>query len=70
MYILTVSQDGSIRSKRENPYVSDDLLREILGWMAEGASMMDVVTQLRQRTTPDGYPNKSWQPGSYSSDKF
>ena len=50
--------------------VSDDLLREILGWMAEGASMMDVVTRLRQRTTPDGYPNKSWQPGSYSSDKF
>ena len=58
LYNLIVNQDGLIKPKRENPYVSEDLLREIHGWMAEDASLTDVVMRLRQRTTPDGYPVK------------
>ena len=58
-----MNQDGSIRPKEENPYVPEDLLHEIHGWMTEDASLTDVVTRLRQRTTPDGYPVKPWKPG-------
>ena len=46
---------GRRRGKRNNPAVSKELLEEILSWKIEGASNIDVITRLRQRTLPRGY---------------
>ena len=50
-------------AKRNNPAVSKELLEEILSWKIEGASNIDVITRLRQRTVPRGYEYHSWIPG-------
>ena len=61
--MFAVKEDGSIVAKKPNPAVPSDLLKEILSWKSEGASMLDVVTRLRQRTVPAGYTIHTWIPG-------
>ena len=46
-----------------NPAVSTELLREILFWQSEGATMNDIIVRLRQRTVPPGYTPHTYVPG-------
>ena len=59
----TVNDNGSISAKAANPAVSNGLLQEIHTWREEGASDMDIITRLRQRTVPAGHSFRPWCPG-------
>lgn len=61
----TVTLDGHIVAKRDNPAVSSKLLAEIHHWKLEGASNSDVLCRLRQRTVPKGYSHHFWCRGIY-----
>lgn len=62
--INTVTPDGQIVAKKENPAVSRELLLEINDWKLEGANDADVLCRLRQRTIPTGYSHHFWCPGN------
>ena len=49
-----------------SPIVPASLLSEILSWRCEGATDMDVITRLRQRTVPTGYNPHPWKPGRFA----
>ena len=56
-------------AERPNPAVSSSLLQEIWNWKQKGVSMTDIVSRLRTRTVPSGYPYHTWKPGKYSIHK-
>lgn len=60
----TVCSDGSVIAVLQNPAVSEDLLKEILHWTKQGATATDIITQLRLRTAPSGYPIHIWHKGA------
>ena len=58
--------NGTFMAERPNPAVSSSLLQEIWNWKQKGVSMTDIVSRLRTRTVPNGYPYHTWKPGKYS----
>ena len=62
-FFFSVGKDGAIYGQRKNVAVSEELLKEIYSWRGEGATDKDVLTQLRQRTVPEGYTYHTWNPG-------
>jgi hypothetical protein len=48
-----------------NPAVPNSVLSEILSWRAEGATDMDIIIRLRQRTVPSGYTPLPWTQGMH-----
>lgn len=56
--------DGTLGAQISNPAVPQTVLSEILSWRSEGATDMDVITRLRQRTVPSGYDIHSWIQGT------
>ena len=54
---------GCITAVRENPAVSDVLLKEIYSWQRSGASFDDIVDRLRSGCVPPGYVPSPWMPG-------
>ena len=66
MYCHTVVlPDGQIVAEYQNPAVPKTILKEILSWMAQGATAKDVVQHLRLRTVPPGFSPHPWIPGKY-----
>lgn len=56
-------EDGSLCAQKQNPAIPVNLLRDIFTWKAEGATEIDIITRLRQRTVPAGYAYHTWIPG-------
>ena len=53
-YIIIGKSNGDIEAVISNPVVPQSVLAEILLWRSEGATDIDVITRLRQRTdTPN-----------------
>lgn len=44
--------------------VTTEVLSEILLWRSEGATDVDVITRLRQRTVPSGFDIHPWIDGT------
>lgn len=55
--------DGTIEAVIQNPAVPSEVLSEILLWRSEGATDVDVITRLRQRTVPSGFETHTWTNG-------
>ena len=58
-YLLGVS-DGDVVGEEPNPAVPTEVLTEILHLKKE-MSMEDVISRLRSRTVPPGYPYHTWR---------
>ena len=55
--------DGKIVVKCPSRAVSSQCLREILSWKLNGVSDSDIISRLRAKTVPPGYPIHPWKPG-------
>ena len=62
----TALPDGTVVAEHQSAAVPTSLLREILEWRSQGATMEDVVNRLRFRTVPPGYHPHTWHPGWYT----
>ena len=51
-----------------SPFVPASVLSEVLLWRCEGATDLDVITRLRQRTVPTGYNPHPWISGKHAID--
>lgn len=43
--------------------VPTEVLQEILNWRKDGISLDDIISRLRSRTVPSGYPIHTWKDG-------
>ena len=60
-----VTSDKLIVAEKPNPAISPVLLCEVLLWQAvQGLSWEDIISRLRSRTVPPGYPYHAWKPGT------
>ena len=61
--MLVNNQATLITTRIPNNAVSQDILMQVHGWIAAGATMDDVVERLRLRTVPTGYAIHNWTNG-------
>ena len=61
--IYVGQKDGKILPLRPNAAVPTQLLTEILQWREDGVLEDDIISRLRTRTVPPGYPIHSWKKG-------
>lgn len=59
LHVLGVG-DGDVVGEEPNPAVPTEVLTEILH-LKEEISMEDVISRLRSRTVPPGYPYHTWR---------
>ena len=61
--IVNCSHGRSLCAQKQNPATPVNVLRDIFTWKAEGATEIDIITRLRQRTVPAGYAYHTQIPG-------
>ena len=57
---MIADSNGNVKAEVPNPAVDPGLLREILSWNRQGASVDDVIERLRVCTVPSGYTTHNW----------
>ena len=60
MFFLGTSS-GDVIAEEHNPAVPRELLAEVLSLRKDGILMEDIVSRLRSRTVPSGYPYHPWR---------
>ena len=66
LHVNTALLNGSISAEVPNPAVSPKILKNILQWQRDGATMDDVLMRLRLHTVPTGYTPHNWHSGMSS----
>lgn len=67
-FVFVVSADQLITAEKLNSAVPPALLCEVLLWRTEqDLSWDDVISRLRLRTVPAGYPCHAWKAGDQIS---
>ena len=66
-YAILVQSDGTVQAKVPSPFISLDLLKEIVAMKRDGAGSEDVIDRLRLRCVPPGYTPMPWSQGALHS---
>ena len=61
---VIVKPDGTVKVKLPSPFISLDLLKEIITMKRDGAGSEDIIDRLRLRCVPPGYVPKPWSQGA------
>ena len=65
MITAGIASDGTIQTKRPEPWITQALLQQLLLLQLQEKTRMEIIDYLRLRTVPEGYFTHPWTEGDY-----